>query len=327
MVGSSWMAAPGQSVTSNQVERPIVSVVIPMFQSAEWIRATLATVEAQTYPLVETIVVDDGSTDQGPAFVAQFASSCERPVRLIRTTNRGVAAARNAGIVEADGDFVALLDADDLWEPRKLELQVAKLEASGAPMCTCGFEFFDDRTGRITGVVRVGDGSSALRGWLSLEGNGLALASAALISRPILDELQLFDPEFSISADIEFAFRIAELGHLDSVPETLVRYRLHPGQMHRQVRGLAGDVDLLYDRVFAKKQDPSFERRCRANLAAHLGFSYLLRGRVDVGLSYLWRSLRCDPRRIFTLPVRAIVRRLNRRLQLHASGLSTRVAP
>jgi glycosyltransferase involved in cell wall biosynthesis len=314
-------------VTSSQVKRPLVSVVIPMFQSEAWIGATLATVEAQTYSLVETIVVDDGSTDQGPAVVAEFASSCERPVRLIRTTNRGVAAARNTGITESDGDFVALLDADDLWGPRKLELQVAKLGDSGAPMCTCGYEFFDDRTGRRTGVVRVEDGSSALRGWLSLEGNGLALASAALISRPVLDELKLFDPEFSVSADLEFALRIAELGHLDSIPETLVRYRLHPRQMHRQVSGLAGDVDLLYDRVFAKKQDPSFERRCRANFAAHLGFSHLLRGRVDLALPYLWQSLCRDPRRIFTLPIRAIVRRLDRRLQLCASGRSTRRTP
>ena len=143
MVGRCWMAMPGQPVISSQVEGPLVSVVIPMFQSAEWIGPTLATVEAQTYPLIETIVVDDGSTDHGSEVVAEFASSCERPVRLIRTTNRGVAAARNTGITESDGEFVALLDADDLWGPRKLELQVARLGASGAPMCTCGYEFFD----------------------------------------------------------------------------------------------------------------------------------------------------------------------------------------
>ncbi len=314
-------------MTSSQVERPLVSVVIPMFQSAEWIRATLATVEAQTYPLLETIVVDDGSTDQGSEVVAEFASSCKRPVRLIRTSNRGVSDARNTGITESAGDFVALLDADDLWGPRKLELQVARLGASGAPMCTCGYEFFDDRTGRRTGVVRVEDGSRALRGWLSLEGHGLALASAALISRAALEELRLFDSEFSVSADLEFALRIADLGHLDSVPETLVRYRLHSQQMHRQVSGLAGDVGVLYDHVFAKKRNPSFERRCRANLAAHLGFSHLLRGQVDVALPYLWHSLCRDPRRIFTLPVRAIVRRLGRRLRLCASGRSTRRTP
>ena len=324
MVGRCWMAMPGQPVISSQGEGPLVSVVIPMFQSAEWIGPTLATVEAQTYPLIETIVVDDGSTDHGSEVVAEFASSCERPVRLIRTTNRGVAAARNTGITESDGEFVALLDADDLWGPRKLELQVARLGASGAPMCTCGYEFFDDRTGRRTGVVRVEDGSSALPGWLSLEGNGLALASAALISRPVLDELRLFDPEFSVSADLEFALRIAEVGHLDSVPEILVRYRLHPGQMHRQVSGLKGDVEVLYDRVFAKKRNLAFERRCRANLDAHLGFSHLLRGRVNLALSHLWRSLCRDPRRIFTLPVRAIGRRLGRRLQLGALGRPTR---
>lgn len=301
-------------------DTPLVSVVIPMYQAAEWIRETLATVEAQTYPLIETIVVDDGSTDRGAEIVAEYAAEGTRTVRLIRTLNRGVASARNTGIAESMGDMVALLDADDLWYPRKIEFQVARLIGSSAPMCTCGYEFFNDRTGRRTGVVRVRDGSRALSGWLALEGNGLALASAALIRRPVLDELRLFDPEFSVSADLDFALRIHEVGHIDSVPEVLVRYRLHPHQMHRQVSGLAGDLALLHDRVFVDGQRPSFERRCRANLAAHVGLSNLLHGRVSAALPYLWRALRRDPRRIVTLPIRALVRRLGRRAQLWHPG-------
>jgi len=322
-VGCSWLAASGQLVRPLGTDRPLVSVVIPMFQAASWIRETLATVSDQTYPQIEIIVVDDGSTDGGAEIVTEFAAGSENPVRLIRTTNRGVAAARNTGIEESTGTFVALLDADDLWQPEKLELQVANLNRSSAPMCTCGFEFFDDRTGRRTGVVRVRDGSAALRGWLSLEGNGLALASAALISRSALDELRLFDPEFSVSADLDFALRMSEIGHIDSLPDVLVRYRLHAHQMHRQISGLAGDVALLHDRVFAGGERRAFERRCRANLAAHIGYSHLRNGHVDLALPSLWRSVRHDPRRVFTLPVRAVVRRLGRRARLWTSGRST----
>ena len=304
-------------------DRPLVSVVIPMFQAASWIDKTLATVSDQTYPHFEIIVVDDGSTDRGAEIVAEFAAGSEKPVQLLQTTNSGVAAARNIGIEESTGTFIALLDADDLWHPRKLELQVASLEHSGAPMCTCGFEYFDDRTGRRTGLVRVRDGSAALRGWMSLEGNGLALASAALISRPALDELRLFDPEFSVSADLDFALRIADVGHIDSLPQVLVRYRLHAQQMHRQIGGLASDVHLLYDRVFAGGESPSFERRCRANLSAHIGYLYLRRGQVKLAFPNLWRSIRHDPRRVFTLPVRALFRRLGRRTRLWGSGRSS----
>jgi hypothetical protein len=187
-------------------------------------------------------------------------------------------------------------------------------------MCTCGYEFFDDRTKRRIGVVRVDDGSAALRGWLALEGNGLALASTALIRRQVLNELLQFDSLFSISADLDFALRVGERGHLDALPEVLVGYRVHPGQMHRQISGLAGEVSALYDRVFADGRDPSFERRCRANLAVHIGLSQLLRGRAGLAMRHLVRSVRWDPRRIVTLPLRAFVRRSGRRLRAVFAG-------
>mgnify|MGYP001994103321 CR=1 FL=1 len=307
------MAKVGQPVTGETPDIPLVSVVIPMYQAGAWIMETLESVTSQTHPWVETIVVDDGSLDRGADLVSVFAESAERPVRLVRTTNKGVAAARNLGIAESSGAYVALLDADDLWQPAKLELQVAQLEMSGSPMCTCGYEFFDDRTKRRIGVVRFDDGSAALRGWLALEGNGLLLPSTALIRRTVLDDMRGFDPEFSVSADLEFALRMEEVGPLDAVPETLVRYRVHPAQMHRRLGDLARDVSLLHDRVFTDGRQSPLERRCRANLDVHLGLSHLLRGRVSVAVPYLLYSLRRDPRRLVTLPLRALIRRMGRR--------------
>ena len=319
-MGRRRLASVGQPVTGEAADGPLVSVVIPMFQSESWIAETLESVAAQTYPLVETIVVDDGSSDSGANLVSGFAESAERPVRLVRTTNNGVAAARNLGIAESNGAYVALLDADDLWRPEKLESQVAQLEESGSPMCTCGYEFFDDLSRRRIGVVRVKDGSTALRGWLALEGNGLALASTALIRRQALEDLLRFDSLFSISADLDFALRVGETGHIDALPEVLVGYRVHPGQMHRQISGLAGEVSALYDRVFSDGGDRSFERRCRANLAVHIGLSQLLKGRFGSALGHLGRSVRWDPRRIVTLPLRAFVRRSGRRLRAVFAG-------
>ncbi len=258
--------------------------------------------------------------DRGADLVSVLAESAERPVRLVRTTIKGVAAARNLGIAESSGAYVALLDADDLWHPAKLELQVAQLERSGSPMCTCGYEFFDNRTRRRIGVVRFDDGSAALRGWLALKGNGLALASTALIRREALDDLLRFDSLFSISADLYFALRVGETGHIDALPEVLVGYRVHPGQIHRQISGLAGEMSTLYDSVFADGGDPSFERRCRANLAVHLGLSQLLKGRFGSALGHLGRSVRWEPRRIVTLPLRAFVRRSGRRLRAVFAG-------
>ncbi len=159
MVGGRRMAKVGQPVTGETPDIPLVSVVIPMYQAEAWIMETLESVTSQTHPWVETIVVDDGSLDRGADLVSVFAESAERPVRLVRTTNKGVAAARNLEIAGSSRAYVALLDTDDLWQPAKLELQVAQLEMSGSPMCTCGYEFFDDRTRRRIGVVRFDDGS------------------------------------------------------------------------------------------------------------------------------------------------------------------------
>ncbi len=294
-------------------DNPLVSVVIPMYQSEAWILDTLASVAAQTYPQVEVIVVDDGSTDRGADVVAEYAASADTPVRLIRSENQGVASARNRGIAESTGSLVALLDADDRWLPRKLELQVARMAQSTAPMCLCGYELVEDRTGRRVGVVSVKDGPSALRGWLALEGNGLLLPSTALIRRTVLDDMRGFDPEFSVSADLEFALRMEEVGPLDAVPETLVRYRVHSAQMHRQLSEFSADVSRLYDQVFTGGRYQSIERRCRANLAAHVGFSELIRGHFRLGTLHLARSARLDPRRLVTLPVHALLRRIGRR--------------
>ncbi len=100
----------------------LVSVVIPVFNGARFIDETLRSVFAQDYRPIEVIVVDDGSTDDTPSVLARWPE-----VVVIRQPNGGTASARNAGIARATGAFIALQDADDLWAPDKLSLQVQHL--------------------------------------------------------------------------------------------------------------------------------------------------------------------------------------------------------
>ena len=108
---------------------PRVSVVIPLYQTERYIAKALRSVIDQTFADFEVIVVDDGSRDGGP----QIARDWRDPrVRVITQENRGLAGARNTGIRHARGELVALLDADDLWEPTKLERHVAHFDADAA---------------------------------------------------------------------------------------------------------------------------------------------------------------------------------------------------
>jgi len=107
----------------------LVSVIIPMYNAELYIGETLSFALAQTHRNIEIIVVDDGSTD-GSAAVVELVAATDARVRLIRQPNRGVAHARNCAITEAQGQFIAPLDADDLWHPKKIEWQIMAIQQS-----------------------------------------------------------------------------------------------------------------------------------------------------------------------------------------------------
>jgi len=292
-----------------------VSVVIPMFNAESWIRETLVSVAQQTTLPEECIVVDDGSTDGGPEVVEQFIEMVGEPFRLIRTPNDGVAAARNVGIDASSGRYVALLDADDLWCPEKLERQVALLERTNAAMCVSAYEVFESSSLRRIGVVSCGDAAAAVRRWLAMEGHGLLISSTGLIRRTAIESARSFNPDIAICEDLEFTLRIVEAGPVVADPAVLVGYRAHPLQAHRRLEDVAKNTAKLYDLVLPGRGEPRFATRCRANLDAHVGYSHIIRGRVHEGIRRLWASFRTDPIRVVTLPLAAIVRRRTRRLR------------
>ena len=118
------------SGAGDAADQLLVSVVVPTFNNASTIGATLDSARSQTWRALEIIVVDDGCTDRTPEIVACHALADAR-VRLVRQANSGVAAARNRGVAESTGDFIAFLDGDDLWRGAKIERQMQALARSG----------------------------------------------------------------------------------------------------------------------------------------------------------------------------------------------------
>lgn len=119
---------------------PLVSVVMPVYNAARWLKRPVESVLAQTHSSWELLAVDDGSGDESVALLDAYARTDDRIRILHQPQNGGVAAARNAGLDAARGDYIAFLDADDWWHPRKLELQLAAMRASGARVSYAAYQ-------------------------------------------------------------------------------------------------------------------------------------------------------------------------------------------
>jgi glycosyltransferase involved in cell wall biosynthesis len=205
-----------------------ITALIPTYNCAQYICETVDSVLAQTYPAHEIIVVDDGSTDRTQEVLAQYKTK----IRYIRQVNAGPPAARNTGIAHATGDFIALLDSDDLWVPRKLELQMNYVD--NYPECGLVYtdmKTFDD-TGIIEESVKVSRNLTLPSGRIfpQMFVETLFQTSAVLIRKSCIDRVGGFDTSLRMGDDYEFFLRIARHYELGYVDEPLVLYRQHPSQ-------------------------------------------------------------------------------------------------
>lgn len=276
---------------------PSVAAVIPVYNGAAFVADAIESVLAQTHPVAECIVVDDGSTDETAEVVGRFGT----PVRLIRQANGGVAAARNRGAAEASTAFVAFLDADDAWRPRKLERQLAAAAELPHPgLVVCELEMFDDTTGAALGRAAMEPGPGTLLDMVLFEGvQTVSCSSTALLERALFEALGGFDPRLSQSADWDFLARALLAGPVVSVPEPLVRYRVHGANMSRNVALLERDMTYAFAKLFARDDLPAdvkqSRRRAEANLHRMLAGSYFRAHRPVAFLRSTARSVARDP--------------------------------
>ena len=190
-----------------------VAVVMPAWNAERYIEEALGSILDQTVPPAVIVVVDDGSTDG----TARLAASVDASVRVIRRRHAGIGAARSAGIAATTSEFVALLDADDVWLPRKLERQLAVMDAHPATDAVfCHIEEFSDPVDVPPPGVRLPMGTVAA-----------ALTSAALLRRRLLDRLGPFATTPVGDWARWWAQARAQGVQEEFVPEVLTRRRLH----------------------------------------------------------------------------------------------------
>jgi glycosyltransferase involved in cell wall biosynthesis len=243
-----------------------VSVIIPSYNYARYLGEAIDSALGQTLPPLEVIVVDDGSTDDTPDVLAKYGDR----IRVLRQKNAGVAVARNSGIAAARGEYVAFLDADDVWLPRKLELQMARFDGS-IGLVHCGVEF-----GSAIQLPRVeGDVADAL---LLLEPDVIhAPGSTVVVPKRVAEEVGGFDPSLPASEDWDFIYRVATRTRVAAVPEPLVHYRKHGSGRHDDIAKMERGMLLAFEKAFASG-NRDLRRRAYARLYRILAGSYLESG-------------------------------------------------
>lgn len=218
---------------SNQ---PLISIVIPAFNAEQTIRESIESVLAGTYPNFEIIVVDDGSADR-TAELAMHYQRAEERVQLHRRRNGGISAAFNSGLALARGEYVARLDADDIWHPTKLERQVAvAVREPDAAFIYAFVRYIDDRGLVLRDAPHQHFPSRALcRGiYESLVGAN----SSALMRRSAVAENGGYDESLTSWEDLLLQLRISARHKIACVPKYLVGYRVRPNSLSADPRNM-----------------------------------------------------------------------------------------
>jgi glycosyltransferase involved in cell wall biosynthesis len=259
--------APAQSGAAGSA-RPLVTVIIPAYNASAFLSDAVASVLGQTHRDVEVIVVDDGSTDDTAAVLAQWQARDAR-VRAVHQHNGGLAAARNAGLNVACGQYVAFLDADDVIHPEKLERQVAYLEAHpGTDLVYSDYRTSDAELRPLTDEV-IGVKRMPLREAYIY--TNVFPIMAPLVRRSLVERVGGFDERLRACEDWDYWVRCERVGTFGYLPGQYATYRMHGLQMHRDL-----SVMLKYARMAATKNYPGEPHKVRAMVGSVLWWQFVL---------------------------------------------------
>jgi len=267
---------------NSQLSMPIhVTIIIPAYNAQEYIEETINSALAQTYTNIEIIVVDDGSNDS----TFEIASGFGDKIKLFKTANSGVSRARNFAVEKAKGDWLAFIDADDLWEVNKLELQMCNLgnrRWSHTNSLYIGEEQ-DGKTSRSDLSPQFGD-------WVfsHLLVDNFITTSTVIIEKKLFLESGGFDESMKAMEDWKLWLTIAEHEKLHYCPEILAQYRVYSGSTSRKAREVLPMHLQLIEQVFQISSVKSNYAKLRNKAIAKSYFicSYIAEDSKDYSYSF-----------------------------------------
>jgi glycosyltransferase involved in cell wall biosynthesis len=274
----------------------LVSVIVPTYNRAKMVERAVLSVLSQTYPDLEAIVVDDASTDDTQGRIRALQQVDHQIQYFRHESNRGAQAARNTGIKAAKGEYVAFLDSDNEWLPRKIEKQMALFspEVNSPGAVYCGYwkvsvegDMLNEYMPRYRGLVY----NQTLSDWLTD-------TSTLVVRKDILEKVHGFDENIHAYQEWDLCIRLARECEFDFVPECLTLYHQHAlpsiSKDHlRNAYGYLGVVDTHREEIL---------RECgRRTLSEHylrIGRLFIFADRFDLARAYFLESIRCYPLKI-----------------------------
>ena len=252
-------------------QQELITVVVPAYNAQATIDETLHSVRAQTYKTLDVVVVDDGSTDTTAEIVARHVRDDSR-VRLLQQPNSGVAAARNAAIAVAGGEFIAPIDADDLWHPTKIEKQLSAMRRGGerAGLAYAWTALIDLNSCIVALAAPNFDQGDVLSRLChsNMVGNGSApLMRLAAVLQAGCYDTTLVQRQAQGCEDIALYLAIAQQHDFVLVPEYLTGYRQRPDSMSKDSLQMWRSLNLVTGELMAQRPDlrPQL-RNGRANM-------------------------------------------------------------
>lgn len=227
---------------------PLVSIVIPVFNAATTISASLESVFAQTLQDFEIIVIDDGSTDATVSVIDEFKYPC---IQCYSYPNAGPAASRNKGLRQAKGQFIAFLDADDIWYPSKLMDQVNCLKQNPLAALVYGWVDYVDAENQFICSDSHPKFSGDVYKQLLIH-NFIVSGSNTMIRKTVLTSVGGFDESLLAVEDWELHTRIAVNFHLICLPQVVVRYRQSETSLSNQLVVMQHAFEQANGKIFDK---------------------------------------------------------------------------
>jgi len=278
---------------------PLVSVIVPAYNAERTILETITSVQQQTFSDFEVIVIDDGSSDRT---LELLNSVTDERLKIFSYKNCGVCVARNRGISHATGEFIAFLDADDLWTPDKLEAQLAALQQHSEAGVAYSWTYFMDEQGESSSpgepIFFEGNVYAEL-----LVNNFLASGSNPLICSQAIKSVGEFDSAFPHCADWDYWLRLAERWHFAVVPKHQILYRQSSGAMSSRIDGIEKQQLMMIEKVYQavplelqylKNHTSAWVHRYCAE--KFLQYSTTNTSEVNRAGQKLWRAIRLNPK-------------------------------